>query len=756
MAQLEVHDGSATRTVELTGEVVSVGRAAGCDVVLAAAWVGERHLRLEAVGGAHRLLVDGGALLAGAPVIDAVLHDGDIVRLPDSATAGLVTLVYRNPLAPRPPAVQHLATPPGGPALTIGRAGTSLVLDQPLVARHHADLRWHDGRHHLRDLGSPHGTWVNGARVHGERALAPGDVVQIGTFRLTYDGDSLDSVDQRGAIRIDARAVGRRIGEKVLLDGTTLSIEPCELVAIVGASGAGKSTLIMALCGFQRATSGQVVINGDDLYANFEAYRSLLGYVPQDDILHRTLTVARALHHAARLRLPADTAPAEIDARIAQVLAAVDMAGHADKRIEQLSGGQRKRVSIACELLADPPLLFLDEPTSGLDPGLERRLMVTLRRLADGGRTVVLITHATANIAVCDHIAYLVAGKLVYFGPPAQAPAFFEVPDFPDIYASTDEPDKAGETADGWQARYQGSLQHQAYVVERARRAPAAPSPTQRAERDQRARSYTLSRTRQLAVMTRRYLELMLADRRNLALLLLQAPIIGLLLALVSSSTGLTGGRIEAKKVVFMLAASGVWFGVINAAREICKEAPVLRRERLAGVRAGPYLASKFVVLFGLVLVQSALLLGVVALRMAAPADGVLLPAWLELYVTVSLAGLAGLALGLCVSAIASSPDKATSLIPLVVIPQVLFAGIMFRLHGVSHALSWLVSSRPAVDAMSATVDTNRLTELIPLADEPQYAHTSAVMLGAWGTLLAQAAVFGAIAWWFLHRRRER
>src|SRR5262249_1824939 len=158
--------------------------------------------------------------------------------------------------------------------------------------------------------------------------------------------------------------------------------------------------------------------------------------------------------------------------------------------IDELSGGQRKRVSIACELLADPPLLFLDEPTSGLDPGLERRLMYTLRRLADGGRTIVLVTHATANIKGCDHIVYLVGGKLVYFGPPMQAPGFFGVLDFADIYACTDEPDKPEETAEHWQARYRASLQHQKYVIERPARAPAAPSPDQRAERTRRAQTY--------------------------------------------------------------------------------------------------------------------------------------------------------------------------------------------------------------------------------------------------------------------------
>lgn len=748
---LEVQDG-ATRIVPLSDGPVVIGRAETSDVVLAHPWIAPAHAKLETIAGAHHVVaIDGDVLLGGVAVKDAVLHDGDVLRLPDKTTASLVTLVYRNPLAPRIAPVHHFATPPGAALMTIGRADSDIVLDQPLVARKHAELAWIGSKHVLRDLGSQHGTWINGTKVHGERELAAGDVVQIGTFRLTYDGDSLDSFDQRGAIRVDATDVKREVPGRVLLDATTLSIEPCEFVAIVGASGAGKSTLMMALCGFQRATGGRITINGDDLYASYDAYRSIVGYVPQDDILHRQLTVRRALHHAARLRLPADTAESEIDARIEKVLDDVDMSHHADKRIDQLSGGQRKRVSIACELLPDPLLLFLDEPTSGLDPGLERKLMFTLRKLADAGRTIVLITHATQNITVCDHIVYLVAGKMVYYGPPGQALEFFGVEEFADIYAATDEPDKADEKPEHWQTRYVQSLQHQKYVVERAARAPGAPTIEQHKEKARRAEKFEQSRVRQLAVLCRRYFELLVADRRNLGLLLAQAPIIGVLLALVSSPAAF-GMRIETKKLVFMLALTGVWFGVINSAREICKEAAVLRRERLAGLSPTAYLLSKLVVLSGLVLAQSALLVGVIALRIELPSHGILLPAALEVYITIALAGIAGVALGLALSALASTPDKAMSLIPIVLVPQVLFAGVMFTLHGATSAIGWGVSSRPAVDALSAIANVNELPSPLPLPAEAAYAHTPTILLTAWAVISIHALVFSAAAWWKLRK----
>ncbi|MBA3462120.1 MAG: ATP-binding cassette domain-containing protein [Deltaproteobacteria bacterium] len=751
-ARLEVREAADTREVALTTSALSIGRAPECEIVLGAAWVAARHARLALVAGAHHVIAERGArvMLGGHEVVDAVLHDGDVVALRDPGTGAEITMVYRNPQASRIAPVHHFATPPGTPLLTIGRTSADIVLDQALVSRHHADLLWEDGHHVLRDMHSANGTFVNGVRVEGSRKLAPHDVVQIGTFRLTYDGDSLDSYDQRGAIRLDATAIERKIGDKQLLAPTTLSIEPCEFVAIVGGSGAGKSTLMTALCGFNRASAGRVTINGDDLYAGYDAYRSVIGYVPQDDILHHTLTVERALHHAAKLRLPADTTPGEIDVRIATVLDQVEMTDHSKKRIDQLSGGQRKRVSIACELLADPLLLFLDEPTSGLDPGLERKLMITLRKLADSGRTIVLITHATANIRMCDHIAFLAEGKLVYFGPPQQALQLFGAADFPDLYEEVEEPGKPDE----WTARYGASLQHQKYVVERPARAPAMPSVEQRAENERRSKTFAQSRLRQLGILTRRYLELMFADRKNLALLLLQAPIIGVLLVLVSRGDGLTSGRIEAKKLIFMLATTGVWFGVINSAREICKEANVLRRERLAGLHAGPYVLSKLIVLTLLVMVQAALLIGVVAISTKLPASGVMMPASFEIYLTIVAAGVAGISLGLCVSAIASSPDKATSLIPIVLVPQVLFAGIMFGLKGPTAMISNLVSARAAVDAMSSIVDINNLSAPMFMAVEPQYAHSSSVLLAAWGMLLAQAVGYSVVAWLTLRRRR--
>jgi len=452
--------GRKINDVRLGPKPLRVGRRPDCDVVVVAPGVAPYHARIEPFGTGHRI-VDlantTGLVFRGTRVRSHVFTDGDVIRIGDRVTGNFVSLVYQDlgkrAQAAVPAPVQRVTL--DQPRVRIGREGCDLTLPSLQVSRVHAEIRRAGNGHEVADLGSTNGTFIAGNRVQAQR-LKVGDVVQIGPFKLTYTGKSLDQLEQVGAMRIEARGLTRVTPEgKVILDQLSLVIEPREFVAIVGASGAGKSSLMGALAGYRRADRGVLRVNGDDFYANYDCYRAVLGYVPQDDILHASLTVADALTFTARLRLPADTNAAEISARIARVLEEVEMGEHREQRIADLSGGQRKRVSIASELIADPSLFFLDEPTSGLDPGLEKRMMYTLRYLADSGRTVVLVTHATANITQCDLVAFLANGRLVYYGPPAGALQMFGATggDFADIYtrlhgrASEDQIEYGGELA---------------------------------------------------------------------------------------------------------------------------------------------------------------------------------------------------------------------------------------------------------------------------------------------------------------------
>jgi len=334
-------------------------------------------------------------------------------------------------------------------------------------------------------------------------------------------------VDRGNFIRLDAHRLVRQVKDKqgrtkTILSHVSLPIEPGQFVALVGGSGTGKSTLLKTLLGIEPTQEGGVFLNGDNLRQNFNLYRSQIGYVPQDDIVHPDLTVAEVLTYSCQLRLPPDT---NVKAIVNRTLDQVKLEFVRNSFVRDLSGGQRKRVSIAVELLADPKLFFLDEPTSGLDPGLDKEMMQLLGELAHQGRTIVLVTHATANIEVCDRIAFLGrGGHLCYFGPPQEAMDFFEMPSddlkyFADIYIKLDQGKTKSEneqTVKHWTEKFlHHSAAYQSYI--QASLSPGKVTPFQPPPRS----GSGSSPLNQLRLLSQRYLKLILRDRRSLALSLL-------------------------------------------------------------------------------------------------------------------------------------------------------------------------------------------------------------------------------------------
>jgi ABC-type multidrug transport system ATPase subunit len=800
-ARLIVRDGDeAPVQVMLQRRPLMLGRTPDNDIVINAQFVAAHHARIEPHGADYRIVDLGGTcgiLFGGQRVGTHNLRHGDVIRIGDPLTGSFVTLLYQRhePATLTPTDAPVARVPLTGKITSIGREGSTLTLASPLVSRAHAEVgELPGGGHILRDLGSTNGTFVGGQRVTVPRLLQPGQLIQIGPFKLAYDGKSLVPFDQRGAMTLEAHDLTRTVaGGRVILNKVSLIIQPREFVAIVGGSGSGKSTLLGALSGFARASSGEVFVNGDYYYGNFDAYRGVLGYVPQHDILHGRLRVDEALRYTAELRLPADTASSEIEARVARVLDDVDMTPHRHQFIGNLSGGQRKRVSIAAELLADPSLFFLDEPTSGLDPGLEKKMMYTLRRLADAGRTVVLVTHATANIQQCDHVLFLAEGRMVFFGPPRLALKMFNVTsgDFADIYTKLegiadptsalverelhreyrelmrDRPADAmpPSLAELWALRFRRSETYSRYVHERLEKAPgrvddtAVPknqtldpnaSATSMAMRllgtpvgrNVRPTIAPVSGLRQFGILVRRYLKLMLSDSRTLAILLLQAPIIGFILLLVAKQDALQNlESSHGRLVLFLLALVAVWFGILNSAREISKEQAIYRRERLANLKIGPYVASKVCVLAGLCLIQSVVLLLVLAIKVDFTAEVVQFTG-----LTTFLTSMTGLGLGLLISSAANSSDRAMSIIPIALVPQIVFALALMPLPAALAWLSYATSSRFAMEALGAITrlplprdysdcvipGNPRSCEIYPSVDyDPAVSH----VLQLWGTL---------------------
>ena len=502
-----------------------------------------------------------------------------------------------------------------------------------------------------------------------------------------------------------------------------------------------------ALNGLSPAT-GTISYNGLDYYASYAAFCTQTGYVPQDDIVHRDLTVQSALYYGAKLRLPNDYTETQIQNRIKEVLAEVELDQKQKTLIERLSGGQRKRVSIALELLANPSVFFLDEPTSGLDPGLDRKMMNLLRKLADKGQTIVLVTHATNNINFCDYVCFLGAGRLVYFGPPHQAKRFFSKNDFADIYNELDNEQACKQ----WSEKFRQDAAYQTYINGPLQLASNQHNQGKQPKSKGSARLKRPKRSRpffQWWLLCQRYLELLKNDRGNLALLLLQAPIIAIIVfAFIKAGVGPGGFNVnhivecprtaqvftkqglpdipspsspaiskdcnqlenilkttpqgkayaaqrgsvinamqdfivpgggDAPMILFVMAFAAIMCGCINSSREIVKEDPIYRRERAVNVGIIPYLFSKISILGVLCLLQSAALVGIISL-VDPFQHGTFLPGGIEVYITVALTALAGLTLGLTISAIVPNSDRAMSFLPLLLLPQVIFAGTLFPL----------------------------------------------------------------------------
>ena len=565
-------------------------------------------------------------------------------------------------------------------SITIGRAPENhVVLQDLLVSRRHAELRRIGDRWELADLGSANGTYVNGARIT-RAVIGPDDVVAIGRQLLHLSGDTLVEYVDTGDVSYAAsklRVVTKN--DRVLLADVSFTLPERSFLAVVGPSGAGKSTLLGALTGFRPASSGRVRYDDRDLYDNYAELRHRIGFVPQDDILHTPLTVRRALNYAAQLRFPQDVSAEERKQRIAEVLAELGLTAQADQRIDSLSGGQRKRTSVALELLTKPSLLFLDEPTSGLDPGYEKSVMQTLRSLADDGRSVVVVTHNVAHLNMCDRLLILApGGRLAYFGPPRGALAFFNCDDFADLFTLLEK----DETTD-WTGRFNASPLNEALTGPRpAVRPPQPPALPKKPVRQQSAFA-------QFAILCRRYLAVIAADRQYSAFLLLLPLVLSGIAHTPPGHAGLSVGKAysqHSNQITFLLVLlifGGVLMGCASSIREIVKEQAIYRREHGIGLSRSAYLASKLVVLTALTGLQGLTLgfLGVAGLP--PPEKPVLLHSGrLEVAVAVVAVTVVSMIVGLLISALISNADRGMPLLVLVVIAQLVLSGGLFAVKG--------------------------------------------------------------------------
>ncbi len=744
---LETETGS---TVMSPGRAYHIGRDPSSDIVLDDLRVSWHHAVLRAEDG-HWVLEDesstNGTYADGHRIREGRVRSGSVIRFGNATDGPRAVLVDRSAERPslvslpaatgtfRQPASVH---PLPSRSVRIGRgADNDMVIDDLVVSRQHAELRAHpDGTYEIVDLGSHNGTFLNGRPV--DRALVtPGDIVGIGHSAFCLVGDQLQEYVDTGEVSLDVQDLTVQVdrGRKTLLDQVSFPVGEKCLLAVVGPSGAGKSTLLNALTGQRPADRGTVLYDGRDLYRDYAELRQRIGLVPQDDILHAQLTVRRALTYAAELRFPQDTAQEERRARVDEVLDELGLEQRAEQPIHSLSGGQRKRVSVALELLTKPSLLFLDEPTSGLDPGMDRSVMRMLRGLADDGRTVIVVTHSVLSLDVCDRLLVLApGGKVAYYGPPDDTLPFFGFEQWPEAFEAF-ERDRERD----WAEEYRDSPFHRQYIVNSSAQPHLpAPAPAAAVGPAPKAQSWGA----QLGTLVRRYAAALSADRTFLVIMVALPFVMGAMARALAKGSF---NQETALNALLILCVGAVLTGAANAVRELVKERVIYQRERAVGLSRSAYLMSKVVVL-GTVTVLQAVVLTLVALLgvdLNVPgAKGVLTPPLLQITLAVALLAFTAMMLGLVVSALVRKEEVTMPLLVLLAIVQVVFCGALLTLDGVAvlNQLSWLVPSRWAFGAMAGTID---LVRLAPDRTDPLFRHASGTWLLDMGMLVVLSVLCG-------------
>lgn len=540
--------------------------------------------------------------------------------------------------------------------IIVGRdSSCDLRINDTRISRRHASIKKiTNDKFLLKDLDSLNGIYVNGSKVNGSRTISKKDNIFLGKYLLKIDGRAKDLSDELAisAIGIEKVYPNQKKGKKAL-HKMDISVPSRSLLAIMGPSGCGKSTLLKSLNGESPPTKGKVLIFNQDLISNYEYLKTQIGYVPQDDIVHKQLTVEQSLYFAAKLRI-ANINNDDINIKIDQILSELNISHIKKNLISDISGGQRKRVSIAIELLTDPMLLFLDEPTSPLDPQTIEDFLNILKKLSENGTTVIMVTHKPEDLDYMDEVIFMAdnnGGKIVYYGDSTKYKDYFNVNNAVSVFSQI-----SGGNSKKWVDKYSN---------------PRPLSTTQDKEKILVNKS-NQSSVGQFFWLTYRYFKIKTNDRVNTSIMLLQAPIIAALACLVFNEVTLS--------VLFIMAVSSVWFGSTNAAREIVGELPIYKRERMYNLRLIPYIFSKITVLSLFSIIQSFVFVYILYLNYDNSDYDLFFNNPFSAFIWMSFLTISSTFLGLLLSAIFDTSEKVLAVVPIVLIPQIMLAGLVAKI----------------------------------------------------------------------------
>ena len=627
--------------------------------------------------------------------------------------------------------------------IRIGRDATNdWHIDDLVVSRFHAEIVQNEqGGFDLVDLRSANGTFVNGLMIK-RRELVIGDLISIGNITRRFTSDGLDSPVGVEGVDIVAKDVSFSVGDRQLLNEINFHLGPRTLTAIVGPSGAGKSTMLNVITGRTTPSQGEILIGGRDLHKEYGDLSQRIGLVPQADILHTRLTVKQALTYGAALRFPSETSAAEREERVLEVMEKLELTPRADLRIDKLSGGQRKRASIGLELLTKPSILVLDEPTSGLDPGLDAHVMETLRKLADDGQTVVLVTHSVDNLNFCDNVILLASGgRIAYAGPSSTVFTALGKSNWAEVFRLLSSPE--------------------ALLLSSKKRSGVTSATTQIAQEKIKKQSWI----KQLATLSARYLRVIASDKYYLGLLAAIPVLVGAICYATAGKLGLGPGIPNksglvlnpiARSTLMILILGTVFIGLSTAIQEIIKENPIRLREKSVGIRSGTYLMSKVLVLGVITTLQTMIFAAIVLFNRPLPEQGVFFSnAYLEILLIISLLGLTSMCLGLVISALLSSTEQAMPILVGLTMGQVVLSGALpGKNEGIMALLAPLSPSYWSMNSLASSINLIKISLNNDSDLMQRWESTLAVLRQGTLSVAGMALIFLAACYIILIKRR--
>lgn len=658
--------GTKIQQQENAKKVIKVGRAKDNDIVVNNPSVGRYHAVIK-VFNDYLIIEDlnssNGTYVNGKKITSAKITEKDQVTLSKNYKLDISSLKIKSDTVKTPVSSVNKNT------IFIGRsADNDIVLNNIKVSRRHAKLEKIGEDWYLEDLGSANKTFVNSKPITRIK-IKPDDIITIGGLPLSLENLFKSKKQISGDVTLSTKKLTFKVKDKVIVDDITLTILPGEFVGLIGPSGAGKTSLMLMMNGIVKPTSGDVFINSQSLFSNYESFKGQIGYVPQDDIIHRELKVEESLKFTAKLRFN-NYSQTEINSQVDNVIKTLSLTEAKDTIIGSpekrgISGGQRKRVNLGQELLTEPSILFLDEPTSGLDPKTDMDVMKLLKSIADKGKIVVLTTHSITveNFNILTHLVVLTkGGKLAYFGEANKAVNYFQVQNPYEIFDKLNE-----KPPDYWQSKFKSSEYYQKFIISRESEKIKLSSTRNKYQTIDRKLNIN-----QFLTLSLRYLNIKLRDRISTLILLLQAPLIAFLISIVFSKQD------EKVSALFVLVIASIWLGCSNAAREIVSEQSIYKRERMVFLKIPSYILSKIFILAFLCYIQSVILSAITIPSLELNTD------FIKLSTFLFFISLSALLIGLFVSSLVSTNEAAMGLMPVILIPQVILGGLISKFADMS------------------------------------------------------------------------